>query len=137
MLFLIHENERITQANKVYQPEGYAERLNERDDRWISIDHPGLISSEECYVMNDKLCDRPLMNVQVSTTTIRANTSDASVLVGAPKDTKFVIRAMSTIVWEGILPDGELELSVPVPGLYYVSLDKWPYKTFTTMIEAR
>lgn len=138
MLFLIPDGEgRITQANKVYDPQGYDKRLDDAGVKYVKVDHPGVLSSDEWMVSDGVVpTKRPTMRVSVSKTTIKAGDNDTAILTGAPKDVAFSVSVSGSSVWSGTLPDGELELSVPTPGLYHVSFNKWPYRDFSVTIEA-
>lgn len=137
MLFLIpNEEGRIVQANKVYDPEGYDNRLDDAGLKYVKIDHPGVLSPDEWMVSDGAPTERPLMEIAVSKVCIRAGDNDAAIITGAPKDVAFSVSVGSSPVWSGTLPDGELELSVPTPGVYRVSFNKWPYRDFEVTIEA-
>lgn len=137
MLFLIpNEDGRITQANKVYDPEGYDRRLDEAGVSYVKVDHPGILSPDEWMISDGAPTERPTMDISLNKTAIKAGDNDAAVLVGAPKDVAFSVTVQGSQVWSGTLPDGELELSVPTPGVYQVTLTKWPYRDFGVTIEA-
>lgn len=137
MLFLIpNEDGRITQANKVYDPEGYDRRLDEVGVNYVKVDHPGVLSPDEWMISDGVPAERPLMSTRVDKVLIRAGDNDAAILTGAPKDVAFSVSVQGSEVWSGTLPDGELELSVPTPGLYQLVLTKWPYRDFGVIIEA-
>jgi hypothetical protein len=137
MLFLIPDGEgRITQANKVYDPEGYDRRLDDAGVKYVKVDHPGVLSPDEWMVSDGAPTERPSMAVAINKTLIKAGDNDAAILTGAPKDVAFSVSVGGSSVWSGTLPDGELELSVPTPGVYVVMLKKWPYRDFNVSIEA-
>lgn len=129
---------RFTQGNKHYDPDDrYEDQIHALGQKFIKRDIPGLLSPDEWYAMNNEAVKRQPMNISVSKTTIKAGVNDAAVIVGAPKEVSFNVFVGDSLVWNGTLPDGELELSVPVPGIYRVVLDKWPYRQFKIDIEAR
>lgn len=137
MLFLIPDGEgRIMQANKVYDPEGYDKRLDDAGVKYVKVDHPGVLSPDEWHLPEGVLTERPVMAVAATKVRIRAGDNDAAVITGAPKDVTFSVSVGDSSVWSGTLPDGELELSVPTPGVYHVSFKKWPYRDFNVTIEA-
>lgn len=137
MLFLIpNEDGRIVQANKVYDPTGYDRRLDEAGVNYVKVDHPGVLSPDEWMVSDGSPTERPNMAVSVDKVRIHAGDNDAAVLVGAPKDVAFSVSVQGSEVWSGTLPDGELELSVPTPGIYQIVLTKWPFRDFGVTIEA-
>lgn len=137
MLFLIPDGEgRIMQANKVYDPEGYDKRLDDGGVKYVKVDHHGVLSPDEWMIADGAPTERPPMTVVISSLCIKAGDNDAAVITGAPKDVTFAVSVGDSSVWSGTLPDGELELSVPTPGLYLVSFKKWPYRDFNVTIEA-
>src|SRR5690606_4021949 len=130
------ETGRITQANKVYDPVGYDKRLDDAGVRYVKVDHPGVLSPDEWMVSGNAPAERPTMAIMIDKTTIKAGDNDAAVITGAPKDVEFSVSVGGSSVLDGNLPDGELELSVLTPGLYQVTLTKWPYRDFSVTIEA-
>lgn len=137
MLFLIpDETGRIMQANKVYDPDGYDNRLDDAGVSYVKVDLPGVLSPDEWMVSNGAPTERPIMAIAINKVAIKAGDNDAAVLTGAPKDVAFSVSVQGSEVWSGTLPDGELELSVPTPGIYQVVLTKWPYRDFGVTIEA-
>lgn len=143
MFYGIYEGEdsatpgRFTQGNKHYDPnDKYEDQIHALGQKFIKKDIPGLLSPDLWYAMNGEATERPPMEVAIDKTTIKAGGSDASVLIGAPKDVSFNVFVGSDVVWSGTLPDGELEMSVPAPGLYRIVLEKWPYQMFTVDVEA-
>jgi hypothetical protein len=140
MLFAIHdESGRINQANKVYEPEGYDKLLDDLGHKYVSAQSTGLLPPEHWFVdvSAKELIERPIMNVQVSKTQIKAGDKDSALLTGIPKQSKVFIYAAGTELYKMDPFDAEeLELSIPVPCTYTVVIDLWPYKTFRTVIEA-
>lgn len=138
MLFVVHDDDgRINQCSKVYDPTGYGDRLTEAGHKWVSKpDAPALLPPEQWYVPSGVLTQRPIMPVIVSKTAVKAGGSDSAVLTGAPVNSAFGVSVGGVLVWSGTLPDGELELSVPTPGVYRVQFDLWPYQSFAVDIEA-
>lgn len=137
MLFLIpNEDGRITQANKVYDPTGYDRRLDEAGVNYVKVDHPGVLSPDEWMISDGAPTERPAMTIAINKTAIKAGDNDAAILTGAPKDVAFSVSVQGSEVWSGTLPDGELELSVPTPGIYQITFNKWPYQDFNATIEA-
>lgn len=126
----------ITQGTKVYDPEGYANRLRGLNYRFVERKTETILSHEHWHVTRKRLKERPTMTVAIDKAVVRAGGSDAAVLTGAPKGVAFSITVRGVSVWNGVLPDGELELTVPAPGLYDLTLTKWPFKDFRVTIEA-
>jgi hypothetical protein len=128
---------RFTQGNKHYDPnDKYEDQIHALGQKFIKRDIPGLLSPDQWYALSGEATERPSMAVTVDKTTIKAGGTDTAVLTGAPKDVSFNVFVGSDVVWSGALPDGELELSVPAPGLYRIVLEKWPYQQFKCDVEA-
>lgn len=128
---------RFTQGNKHYDPDDkYEDQLHALGQKFIKRDIPGLLSPDEWYALDGEATERSVMAVKIDKTIIKAGGKDAAVLTGAPKDVSFNVFVGSDVVWSGTLPDGELELSVPAPGLYRIVLEKWPYQQFKVDVEA-
>jgi hypothetical protein len=128
---------RFTQGNKHYDPnDKYEDQIHALGQKFVKANIPGLLSPDEWYALDGEATKRPLMRVTIDKTTIKAGGNDAAVLTGAPKNVSFNVFVGSDVVWSGTLPDGELELSVPAPGLYRIVLEKWPYQQFKVDVEA-
>lgn len=148
MFYGIYEGEdsatpgRFTQGNKHYDPnDKYEDQIRALGQKFVKAKIPGLLSPDQWMASTRPgsivpYHKRPLMRITIDKTTIKAGGTDAAVLTGAPKDVAFNVFVGSDVVWSGTLPDGELELSVPAPGLYRIVLDKWPYQQFKVDVEA-
>lgn len=139
MLFaLYNEDGSIHQANKVYEPEGYDKLLLDRGHTFVAANFPGPVSPEHWFVnvKAQEICERPPMQVEVSKTRIRCGNSDFALLKNCPLGATFTISTGGVAVHSGLLDGTDLELYIPVPCVYRVVLDLWPYKTFTVEIEA-
>lgn len=141
MLFILPDDEgRIRQANKVNTDvHAYEERLKETNERYFKFKHHSLISDERWMIVNDSehpLRRRPRMAVHVDKHVIKAGGVDCAVITGAPKETEFTIISVGEHIQSGVLPDGELELGIPCPITYDVTLRKWPWQDFKFQIQA-
>lgn len=148
MLYLVHDEQgKITQATQVFDPTPeYEARLADLAPRHIKVKSNGLLSHELWMASTRKgsivpLHKRPPMRVAVSNRLIKAGGNDPAIITGAPKNVKYRVSVQGNLVWPmlgdpDVLPDGELELSVPTPGFYRVELELWPYQSFAVNIEA-
>ena len=143
MLFLISNDEgRIVQANKVFTDvEKYEAQLRDNNIAVTKVKHHSLLAPDRWMVNKNedllmRVKKRPTMTVAIDKTTIKAGGSDKAVLTGAPKDVRCCIVGGGETLFDVSLPDGELELGIPVPIVYVVRLIKWPYVDFTATIEA-
>jgi hypothetical protein len=136
MLFAVHEDERITQANKVYEPDGYDKQLLDLGYKFVMKDTMALPSPEQWHVRNGSLKERPQMFIVVSRTIIKAGGVDAAILRGCPIGATFAVMADSFVIDSGTLDDPDLEVPSLVPCKMQVIIDRWPYQTFKLDIEA-
>lgn len=139
MLFaLYNEDGSIHQANKVYDPKGYDQLLLERGQKFVAAECPGPVSPDHWFVnvASQELCERPVMPIQVNKTRIKCGNSDFALLTKCPLGSSFVISTSGVAVHSGLLDGSALELYIPVPCIYRVVLNRWPFKTFTAEIEA-
>lgn len=137
MMFIVpDEKGQIIQANKVFEPEGYGDLLDSHGVKYVTSNGPALLPPELWYVPDGVLTERPVMDISVSKTTVKAGGTDSSVILGIPKQAEFDVIVTGQSVWNGTIPDGEFEISVPTPGIYEVVFNLWPYQTFRTQIEA-
>lgn len=133
----------IHQANKVYDSKGlkYDDQLNDVGYKFVKAESAGLLPPDEWFVdvAAKELCARPTMHtVEVNKTTILCGDKDSCLITGIPKNASArVAMRDGTEVYPSFVLDAEqLEISIPVPCVYRVYLDLWPYKTFTVEIEA-
>jgi hypothetical protein len=86
--------------------------------------------------MANALCERPVMPITVSKTRIKAGANDSALFQNIPKKANCSIATMGAAVYGGVLDSDELELAIPVPCVYRVTFELWPYKRFEVDIEA-
>jgi hypothetical protein len=140
----------IHQANKVYDHEGDDERgkksydglLSDLGHKFVKVANaPGLLPPDHYFVdvTAEEIRERPMMGaIEVNKTRIICGDQDSCLITGIPKKaTARVTMRDGTEVYPPFVLDAEqLEISIPVPCVYRVWLDLWPYKTFTVDIEA-
>lgn len=139
MLFaLYNEDGSIHQANKVYDPTGYGDLLNERGYKFVAAQVEGPLSPDHWMVdiKAKELCERPVMNVSVSKTWVKCGDKDSALFTNCPKQASFCITTSDTPIHSGVLDATELEVYIPVPCIYRVTLNCWPFKPFAVDIEA-
>lgn len=135
-LFAVYDDEgRISQASKVYNPEGYSDLLHEHDLKHVAVRTSRLISPDVWHVRNDRVKIRDKMPITVSKTTVKAGDNDEVVFTGIPKGAQFKAATGGFVFQEETIPATELEYSIPVPCICRVSFELWPYQTFTVDLE--
>ncbi|MDD1534551.1 MULTISPECIES: hypothetical protein [unclassified Bradyrhizobium] len=139
-LFAVFEpSGQLTQANKVYDPEGYDKLLDEHGYTYIAAETNTLPSFSEWYVdvKAKELTARPVMPIAVTKTVIKAGGVDSAVISGIPKQAKAVIGAAGAVLHNvDPLDATELEIAIPVPCVYRVTISLWPYRDHVIAIEA-
>lgn len=146
MLYAVHYTDgetpgEIHQSNKVYYDDvkPYEDVLNNLGHSYLKLNSPGLLPPDRFFVdvKQQQLCDRPLMQIAVSKTQIKAgSTTDSAVLKGCPAGAKFDITTGGVSVFSGLLDGTEMEIFIPVPCIYRITLDFWPFQQFAVEIEA-
>lgn len=133
---LYNEDGSIHQANKVYdEPGSYDDLLNERGDKFVKVNAPGLLPPENWYVSGGALTERPTMPTTAFASVIKAGTS--ALLLNVPKGAAVTIVAAGAEIHSIPKLDGdELEFSIPVPCKYTARVKMWPYRDCVLEIEA-
>jgi len=139
-VFAIYEpTGQITQANKVYDPDGYDKLLDDQGHSYLALQSNTLPSFEHWYVDvgANELAERPLMPVEVSKSAIKAGADDTALITGIPKNAKVTIFAAGAVLHTLDPVDAiELEIAIPVPCVYSVRIELWPYRECKLNIEA-
>jgi hypothetical protein len=139
-LFAVYEpTGQLTQANKVYDPEGYDKLLNDAGLTFVAVDTNTLPSSRDWYVnvTAKELIERPLMPIEVTKTFIKAGGADSALITGIPKQAKVMVAAAGAVLHTiDPLDATELEIAIPVPCVYHVTISLWPFKDHVISIEA-
>jgi hypothetical protein len=133
----------IHQANKVYDPDNlnYDNQLNDLGYQFLKVESPGLLPPDEWYVNVSlaQLRERPIMStIEINKKIIKYGPNDSCLATGIPKQAKVTItlRDGTEIYAPFVLDAEQLEISIPVPCVYRVFLELWPYRTFQYEIEA-
>lgn len=137
MFFAIpNEEGRIVQANKVYDPTGYEDLLREHGHAFVTANVPGVLPPEDWFVMTKELRERPTMPVEVNKTVIKCGDADAAVFTNCFRGSTLNVTTGGTTVYNIKMDSTNVEISIPVPCVYQVTFDLWPFRTFTARIEA-
>ena len=136
--FTVHDEEgRITQSNKIYIETDYAKALNNHGfDKFVQSAHDRPLDTYQKYVHNGDLCDRPQMQIVVDRTRIRAGGNDAAKFSGIIPGTKATVWTSGINIGSEMIPVDKMELPIPVPCVYRVVFEKWPYKDLVIEVEA-
>lgn len=129
MLFLVYnEFGVITQSNKVYDQKDYGDRLREHGMRFIEVETEGVIAPSEYYVRDEVVYERRPMPVKINKTRIRAGTSDMAVIRGIPKGAFVnVVATGGYTIYNDTIDDGVMEILIPVPTIYTVTIMLFPW----------
>ncbi|WP_027578494.1 hypothetical protein [Bradyrhizobium sp. Ai1a-2] len=134
----------ITQANKFFgSPQelaSYEEVARDQlKQQFIKENSPGLVPPEFWYVRNDALTERPVLtSIGVTKTIIKpSNGDDYALITGIPADSKYKVYGANELIAFGVMDSTEMQVSIPVPMVYVIYLDKWPYQTFKLEIRAQ
>lgn len=144
MLYAVYErgehDGRIVQATKTYGQPDYGKMLADHAMPYVAQDMPTLISDADWFVKasSEELCERPLLSIEVRRNIIKAGGSDSCVARGIPRQASVTVAMRDgTVIYPATRYDSEeLEISIPVPCVYRVTIEHWPYRTFAYEIEA-
>jgi hypothetical protein len=141
MLFVVYNKDSgdIDQAVKNYEPAGYDKLLEDRGLNFIVRDDiHQLIKPGFAYVdiKTEELLERPDMPITLDNEKILAGKGSA-IFRGIPRDAKLTIAAAGAILHQlDPFDSDELELSIPLPCTYVITIQKWPFKDYQKSIEA-
>lgn len=134
MLFLVHEDDgRITQSNKHYNPEGYDKVLADHGHKFVKVDSPRILPPDEHYIHAGTVRPRQAMPITVEGI-MRAGKSGVT-FSGVPKPCQMTISVDGAQVHAETIVDGQAYLEAPVPGIYQVRLDAFPWLPWTADVE--
>lgn len=145
-LYIIpNEDGSIQQANKVWATDlmDYDKLLEDRGLRFVREDGAPDLAHPDHFMIdmkNWKRIERPVMPVAINATTIKAGTNESAVITGIPTGAKYIVAGAGAVIApqpaeDGKIDDGQLEILIPVPMTYSVTLTLWPYKLFTVDIK--
>lgn len=140
MLFLVHDDDgRITQANKVYSPDGYADQLRDLGLKHVVLQRDGIIPIDDFFIQAGAVSPRPVMKLRLIKDRIATGDNDAAYIRGIPHGARFTIVVdghESVPLLDDIINDTVMEFSAPAPGTYKITFEKFPYLARTLKITA-
>ncbi|WP_316234678.1 hypothetical protein [Bradyrhizobium sp. SZCCHNR1020] len=138
-LFVVHDEAgQITQANKVFDPDGYGDLLADHGHSFVAlpdVHHLPRPGHWHVHVGSQELRERPVMPVTIDKPTIRAGGHDTALISGIPREAKVGIYAIGQLLHE-VGETDQVEIAIPVPCVYRVRITLWPYKDWEAEIEA-
>lgn len=139
MLFGVHDEDgKIKFANKVYDPDGYHDRLRDHGyDRFATCPVSSLRSPDHTWVRHGAFCDRPFMWVSLNKKTIKCGENDAAIFTDIPVGVQVTLAVGDLFIKSLGWTKTRLDFSMSTPGLYRLTFEKWPYQTFSAQIEVR
>ena len=140
-----NEDGSIQQANKVWATDlmDYDKLLDDRGLRFVKEPTAPDLAHPDHFMVDMKKWQRiecPVMPIAINATTIKAGSKESAVITGIPTGAKYLIAGAGAIIApqsgeDGTIDDGRLEILIPVPMTYSVTLTLWPYKLFTVDIQ--
>lgn len=95
------------------------------------------VSPEHWYVLDGAPAIRPMMEAVTSTDHVLANDEDVATITGVPAGATFRVEGGPLQPVTGTVDDGSLELTFGHPGLYTVTIERFPYQTVRFAITAQ
>ncbi|WP_458760557.1 hypothetical protein ACSVBT_07120 [Afipia sp. TerB] len=136
MLFAVHDEEgRITQSNKVFDPEGYDDLLREHGHQFATVNTNAVLSPDEWFVKGGTLTERPTMKVALRRPVVKAG--DVVRFSNIPTGSRVLIVGAGTVLANEAVIGHTLEFPMPVPCSYTVTFSRFPYRDFIVQVEAR
>lgn len=131
------ETGRIDQGNKIYFPdEQYEAAAKELGQLCFKASDTEVFNPDFWFAPEGLMTSRPPMNILLNSNRIQCGDKGAAVFEGLPKPVKWHLVCMGMIVHTDQSTKGKLEVQVPVPGLYEVRFDQWPYQESRFTFEA-
>lgn len=129
----------ITISNKVYDDGdgAYGRVLAEREMKFIGHETPNHAQLERHYVWQGELSERPHMFARIDRLKIGIGESAGAVITNVPNDATLTIAASGIQFFHEQVSGTRIDLCAPVPGIYTVRIQKWPYRDFTAEIVAQ
>lgn len=135
---LYHEDGRIHQSNKVFDDEGeYADLLRERELTFIRHGGGSHANPNIHWVYKGDICEMPRMPVTIDRTSIGVGEANGTTLKNVPIDAQLSIFAGETMFFSEKTSGSTIEISAPVPGVYTISITKYPFRRWQTRVIAQ
>lgn len=110
-------------------PDNFAH--NETEDKKF---FPGEYDLRTQYVKEEKIADRPVFTVTLSSTSVSADGSSALTLSGFPENSTLTIAGPVFDTWTET--GTTVDLTVNIPGRYQVKIECWPYQDQVVTFDA-
>jgi len=136
MLYIVHDEEgRIQQANKHYDPEGYDKVLHDFGmHNFIKVNVNTVVSPDEFFVHQNQLTMRDAMDIHIDRPCMVAGKSGVT-FSGLPKGCNITVLVANMPIYQDVINDGQAYLESPIPGLFTVQLDCWPWLPWSKVVE--
>lgn len=139
MLYVVHDQGRISQVNKVYEGGDlgeYEARMRAAGMSFIRRDLRGLIDAEAFHVSRDgRLLTRRPMLVKASAERIRAGGNEQIVLRGLPSQARVVLHAGAFAMLDEVVKGGAVALAPDTPGVFSVRIEAFPFLPWSGQFE--
>jgi hypothetical protein len=136
-VFNVHDrNGKLLQSNKLFNPKGYADILRERGYTFVEHDAPAPVDIQRFHVNAGTLTERPLMPVQASSLQIKAGGNERAAFRNVPKNAKITVTTGGIQLWSGVVGQSDFDLPIPVPCVYRILIELWPYRDFICEVVA-
>lgn len=134
--YSIHDDSgKITQSNTVYAANGYDKTLRDSGfDTFVRCEVNQPRHHEHFFVQGGQMCERKPMAITVSKGTVKAGGADHAVIAGIMPGARLTIVTGGIKLFDEAIPDQQIEISIPVPCVYSLTFEKWPYQDFTCSI---
>lgn len=131
----------ISMSNIVYDdPDGrYGKVLAEQE--YTFIQHAGQSHANlgNNFIWNGRLSDRPKLKMTVNKQSMSIKEGNPIVVKDIPKDATLMIQVdgIEEPLFNQVLEDTSFALEVDVPGIYRVTISRWPYRNAVRKFEVR
>lgn len=133
--FSIHDEDgRITSSHKVYEPEGYDRKLHEHGLRFARHETRTHANLDHNFIWNGELSDRPLSPVRCGF--IHLKVGQGTYIHGIPLGAHVTVSAQGVgmPMHDGPLNGRTIDFDSPVPGVFTVTVRKWPMREWSQTI---
>ncbi len=135
-----NEDGKITSSHKVYDPTGYDKIQHERGIKFSRHETPTHADLDRHWIKQSSgttsLSVRPSMNVSLSKSRIKAGGKDAARLCGVSPGATIEMSAGGIALPPQTVPArGPVYLLEDVPGIYAITVRKWPYRDWRGTLE--
>lgn len=127
------EDGRILQSNQVFNNDKYADCLREHERKFIQ--HRGKYQNlHSHFVWNGNLSERPTLRLKLSAKKVKPGSGFK--IAGIPAGANVNVKTSDGYeLFNGVAPAKNLDFPTPVPAVYEVNIDKWPYRGWSASVE--